>query len=292
MIPPIRPSVNDLVRRLRRIRRGLRPASLAGGMQRVGAAALDAALPQTCIACHDPVSGEGPIICNHCHELIEQIRRRPYCRRCGRTVPTTAIRVENCARCAKERFWNVAGIARVSVYETLTRQMLLDLKYGGQERIGEYLADRLTAEIRDRGWAESLDALVPVPMHWLRRLQRPCDHARVLTEHLSRLLGVPMVPLVRRPKHSISQTRMPGRQQRFENVRGCFALPPRHKGNVAGKSVCIVDNLIVAGATIFEVSKVLRKAGAQRIYAAVVARPPCPGDPVANPLAAAASYEL
>jgi adenine/guanine phosphoribosyltransferase-like PRPP-binding protein len=43
--------------------------------------------------------------------------------------------------------------------------------------------------------------------------------------------------------------------------------------------MCIVDNLIVSGATVLEVAKVLRKAGARRIYAVAVARPPSPGDP-------------
>ena len=50
---------------------------------------------------------------------------------------------------------------------------------------------------------------------------------------------------------------------------------------MAGKTVCIVDNLMSTGATVTEVSKVLRRAGAKRIYAAVVARPAAPGDPLA-----------
>jgi predicted amidophosphoribosyltransferase len=48
--------------------------------------------------------------------------------------------------------------------------------------------------------------------------------------------------------------------------------------NVQGMTVCIVDNLLVTGATVCEVSKVLRKAGAKKIYAAVAARTVSGGD--------------
>jgi phosphoribosylpyrophosphate synthetase len=43
-------------------------------------------------------------------------------------------------------------------------------------------------------------------------------------------------------------------------------------------NVCIVDNLLVSGATVTEASKVLRRLGAKRIYAAVLARTPPPGE--------------
>ncbi|RMF74670.1 MAG: hypothetical protein D6744_14295, partial [Planctomycetota bacterium] len=66
------------------------------------------------------------------------------------------------------------------------------------------------------------------------------------------------------------------RTARFENVRGCFA--PTRRPAVAGARVCIVDNLLVTGATIHEVAKVLRAAGARRIYAAVAARTVMSGD--------------
>jgi ComF family protein len=208
----------------------------------------------------------------------------PYCQRCGRTLPPPALHDDGCARCKSEPYWNVAGVARVGTYPSALRALLVGLKYHGRERNASYLADLLAATLRQHGWFEKIDAFIPVPMHWLRRLQRPCDHARVLAEALGQRMKVPVLRLVRRARNSPSQTGIASKTARFENVKGCFALPrkywpPGPRPVVAGKTVCIVDNLMMTGATVTEVSKVLRRAGAKRIYAAVIARPASPGDP-------------
>lgn len=254
-------------------------AGVAATAGDIGRGILDAALPQTCVACGAWIPGGTGLACEACHARITVAMSAAYCPRCGRTLPHTAIHEDGCARCKLERFWNVAGVARISRYDPTSRAVLLGLKYAGRERNADYLAGLLGDELRRLGWLDELDALVPVPMHWLRRLQRPCDHARVLAEALARHVKVPVVRLVRRAKHAPSQTEMPTKTQRFENVKGCFAPPRWWRPNVAGKTVCIIDNLLVAGATVHEVSKVLRKAGAKRIYAAVISRPAAPGDP-------------
>ena len=249
-------------------------------------ALLDAVLPQTCVSCGVWIAGGDRPACDTCHAEIAAGLARPYCRRCGRTLPPPAIHERGCARCRREVHWNVAGVARVGVYEPALRVPLVGLKYRGHERNADYLAEWMVAALRQRGWLDELDALVPVPMHWLRRRQRPCDHAGVLASALSAHIGVPVVRLVRRAKHTPSQTAITAKAARFENVRGCFALPrwyqpPWPKRDLRGRTVCIVDNLMMTGATVYEVAKALRKAGAKRIYAVVVARPASPGDPPA-----------
>jgi predicted amidophosphoribosyltransferase len=253
-------------------------------VRHAGAGVLDLLLPQTCSGCGAWLAGAAPT-CPACAAIVRAELRRPYCGRCGRSLPTAALHGDECARCRREPFWNVAGVARVGLYVPALRHMLLDLKYRGQTRSVEYLADAMRQALAQRGWLDDIDALAPVPMHWLRRWQRPCDHARVLTRALAGRLRRPIVRLVRRTRHGPSQTDQGSRAARFENVRGCFGPPrswwPWGRRRVDGQTICIVDNLLVSGATITEVSKVLRSAGARRIYALVVARPPAPGDPPA-----------
>ncbi len=93
-------------------------------------------------------------------------------------------------------------------------------------------------------------------------------------------MKIPVRRAVRRIKYTRSQTHVESRAQRFENVKGCFGPASwfRLLGRVRGRTVCIVDNLLVTGATLYEVSKVLRRAGAKRIYAAVIGRTVLAGD--------------
>ena len=238
----------------------------------------DAVLPQTCITCGVWVPVGSQPTCGPYRERLAAIMRVSYCPHCGRTMPRAAIDERNCARCRRESFWNVAGVARVGTYEPRVRRLITGLKYGGHERNAEMAGDLLAKAIDARGWAGELDYLVPVPMHWLRRWQRPCDHAWLLAAAISRRLGLPVLRAVRRTKHTPSQTRVMSRNQRFENVKGCFEPQRRAERRLGGKRVCIIDNLLATGATVHEVSKALRRAGAGRIYAALIGRTVLVGD--------------
>ena len=234
---------------------------------------VDAILPQTCCACGTWISG-GAHVCPDCHSRIAAEIARPHCPHCGRTLPRSAIHDKRCAHCRIETFWNVAGIARVGLYQDQLQALLSGLKYRrGRERNAEYLANWLATALRNQSWLPDIEALVPVPMHWIRRAQRPCDHALLLAEALSRRINVPVLRVVRRPRYALSQVGITTRAQRFANVKDCFTPVHRLARRVAGRTVCIIDNLLVTGATVCEVSKVLRRAGAKRIYAAVLARP-------------------
>jgi len=244
---------------------------------------LDVALPQSCVVCDRIVPSTADPLCDTCRRAIDDLRRLPCCPRCARTMHPAAIHGHGCRGCRTERYWNVAGLVRVAPYEESLRRMLIRLKHSRDARPGDLLGRLLAEELRRR-WIDQVEALVPVPMHWLRRWQRPREHALALAQAVARELGVPVQrAAVRRVKYAQSQMRLSSREQRFENVRNCFG--PARRPNVAGKTVCIIDNLVVTGATIHEVSKVLRRAGAKRIYAAVVARATPPGGWQADPAA-------
>jgi predicted amidophosphoribosyltransferase len=266
-------------------------------LKRVGFHLLDALLPQTCAGCGAWIGAGVGILCVNCASELARLREIDYCARCGRNSPPVGAWEEGCRGCRSERYWNVAEIVRIGAYEHGLRAMILGLKYGGEERnalaLGEMLADCIAA----RSWAGELHALVPVPMHWIRRLQRPCDHALLITDAAARRLDVAVCRIARRARHGPSQTLMDSRASRFENVRDCFEITrgflPRRRVlrflgvkpfDVRDKTVCIVDNLTTSGATIHEISKVLRRAGAKRIYAAVAARAMYAGDPQGVPL--------
>jgi competence protein ComFC len=242
----------------------------------------DALLPQTCVVCCERISGDQAPTCRECHENLAAVRHVPYCWRCGRAAKPVTMNERGCGQCRGERFWNVGGVARVGGYEPPIRSLIVGLKYHGRERNAAYLGELMAAALRERPWLTELDALVPVPMHRLRRWQRRCDHTALLAAALAKQLGIPVLKGVLREKNTPSQTRITSRAQRFANVRGCFAA--RRPQRVRDKTVCIVDNLIATGATVHEVSKVLRKAGAKRIYAAVVARSVIPSDSQAEGL--------
>jgi ComF family protein len=245
-------------------------------------AVLSAVFPQSCVCCGVAIAGDGPRACAGCDRAIRRAMNRPYCPRCGRTLAATAIHATGCVRCRSEAHWNTAGVARVGGYRDL-RGTLLRLKFGQPHLPAAFLADYLADEIRRQPWSDSLEALVPVPMHYLRRLQRSSNHAHALATAIGRRLGLPVWNVVRQVRAVPSQTTRRTRHDRLDNVKGAFAPARWRPGRGNGRVVCIIDNVILSGATVHETAKVLRRLGARRIYAATIARPPCVGDPPTRP---------
>ncbi|TWT45508.1 DNA utilization protein GntX [Phycisphaerae bacterium RAS1] len=258
------------------------PVSTLGLLARAGRTLLDVAVPQLCVGCQAWVGDSGGI-CGACREAIGAAAATPYCPRCGRSAQPLSITPDGCRRCMSEPFWNIVEAVRVGPYEEPLRAIVLGLKYRGLERNAEILADWLAEAMLARPWTGTLDLLAPVPMHLRRRVQRPGNHALMLAAALESRLRragcrLRLTRAVRRHVYAPSQTTLTSRTRRFENVRECFAPRWWPPVNLRGKTVCIVDNLLTTGATIHEVSKVLRRAGAATIYAAVVARSVAPGD--------------
>lgn len=255
-------------------------------VRRLAGNLLDAALPQTCLITNQPVGpAHTPLVPQAAADLAALAATR-YCRRCGRTARPETIhtrRKDHCPLCRKETFWSVAEVVRVGPYEPVLRALLVGIKYTGHERSVTLAADLLATALADRPWLSDVDALIPVPMHPLRRLQRPVDHARELALLSAQRLGLRMRRAVRRAVYRPSQVESFSRAARFANVQGCFRL--RRGTNVRGQTFCVVDNILTTGATLNEVARVLRNAGAKRIYGAVVARTPPPGQVQPEPVA-------
>ena len=252
-------------------------------IRRVALAVSDAVLPQTCAVCGTWIASGSSRACAGCLASFDAILWRSYCHRCARTIRPESLDERGCFRCRNESIWNIAGIARAGPYTNPLSDLIVGLKYAGRERNAAYLAELMAEALRGRSWLADIEGLVPVPMHWRRRMQRSCNHARLLTQELARRLKIPVLHGIRRARYAPSQMRFDAvsKAKLFANVKGCFA-PSRLAGMglrcVRGRTVCIVDNIVRSGATIHEVSKVLRKAGAKRIYAAVAARTVVPGD--------------
>jgi len=60
------------------------------------------------------------------------------------------------------------------------------------------------------------------------------------------------------------------RHQRRENIRGAFAVAKPEK--VVGHEILLVDDVFTTGTTVSECARILRRAGASKVFVATVAR--------------------
>ena len=254
-------------------------------IRRAGGMMADSVFPNTCSACHLWIRGRDRLLCEDCRAELDRGDEVPYCPHCARSASPLSIFDRGCTNCLTERHWNVTAIARVGPYEGTLRSLVLRMKYHGDRRATLAVAERLAHVLALQDWIGEIDALVPVPMHPLRRWQRPVDHALELAVATSAVLRRRHVlgreievrqSVVRRVRYAQSQARAGSITARLANIRDAFAATGKH--SPSGSCVCIVDNVITSGATLYEMSRILRKAGAKTIYAATLGRAQLPGD--------------
>jgi ComF family protein len=122
------------------------------------------------------------------------------------------------------------------------------------------------------------DAVVPVPLHPWKRLQRGFNQSA----DLARTLGVPVRPVLWRSRATRAQAGLTPVQRR-RNVAGAFALTPwpsRASKAIEKQILVLVDDVMTTGATLDACARVLERAGAREVRTLALARalPPAPGD--------------
>jgi ComF family protein len=174
-----------------------------------------------------------------------------------------------CVHCRDELF-PFACVRRLGPYDGPLRETILRLKHAGNEILAETLgmlwAEHAAAALRE---AEA-DVVVPVPLHWWRRLARGYNQSEALASRVASRLGLPCrARWIRRIRNTPSQTSQTPTGRR-DNVRGAFHASPRQE--LRGKTVLLVDDVLTTGSTCAEAARALRAAGAARVVIAVLAR--------------------
>ena len=115
----------------------------------------------------------------------------------------------------------------------------------------------------------NVDLLVPVPMHPLKKWLRRFNHTELLCAYLSKATGIPYsTKLLEKVRLSGEQKALDAKE-RFRNIRGSFAADAR----VKGLNLVLIDDVFTTGATVYECAKVLKRAGAARVYLSAVTSP-------------------
>lgn len=191
----------------------------------------------------------------------------PVCDGCG--APFEFDPGDRCAAClAKPRAFDAARAA--CLYDESSRGPILQLKHADRLDLAPMFARWLSRSAREL--IEDADAIVPVPLHPLRLLQRRYNQAAEIARPLAAMTGTPYLAdaLVRR-RATATQGGKSG-SGRKRNVAGAFAVPDARRRDVAGLRILLIDDVLTTGATAEGCARALKTAGAARVDLAVVAR--------------------
>ena len=158
-------------------------------------------------------------------------------------------------------------------YDGGLRDLVHLLKYGRVRPAARVLGRMLAEAVQGVAGEFASAVVVPVPLHSsklrLRGFNQAEEIARCALKHLPAgklRLGA---GVLNRKRATESQTGLSD-HQRQQNVRGAFVVTSPEE--IAGKDVLLVDDVFTTGATVTECTRVLRRAGADRVFVATVAR--------------------
>lgn len=232
-----------------------RLSNLATGILNVCTTIVQHALPQRCILCDTPTSERR--FCADCEAELPMLPPS-HCRVCA--VPLASGML--CGACldAPPAFDRV--LARFA-YDFPIDALIHAFKYGRRLALGNVLGEALAAS-----GAPEADALVPMPLAPQRLSERGFNQALEIARIVSRRHRIPIiVDGCRKVTETPPQAALPWKE-RAKNVRHAFACD----ADLSGLRVAVIDDVLTTGATLNELARVLRKAGAVGVVGWVVAR--------------------
>jgi ComF family protein len=231
--------------------------------------------PSDCRICSASLDNLSRIpVCDECLASIRPLRA-PQCVICGDRLAAATLlmgdgRCPNCRDHAPdfdravsfgEYKEGLRGLIHLLKYEAVTPTAAL---------LGRMLAEAIAGLLQGRQDAPAL--LVPVPLHKNKRSSRGFNQAELIAcaaaRHLAPKPQVLSVALIRH-RDTISQVGL-SREERIENMQGAFRVIKA--GSVKARTVILVDDVMTTGTTLSECARVLKQAGADKVWAATVAR--------------------
>lgn len=233
-------------------------------------AAGELLFPPACAVCEVTVEREvsdAPLFCEACRKDLWG--GGTFCPRCALPVPDLPNPSGDCPVCRTEKF-AFDGVRTLGVYERARREAILRIKHPGYEplaiQLGKLLAERLRAE----PFPTAPTAVIPVPMHFLRRIWRGTSDSETMALTIGSELDLPCITDMIRCKRMLKkQSSLPATERR-NNVRDAFGVGWGF--DLREARVLIVDDVVTTGLTCHSIAKELKKAGVPQVYVAAIAR--------------------
>ena len=225
--------------------------------------ALVGQVPEPCQLCAAHVSVDG--LCEGCQQDLPRLPAT-HCPICA--VPTGTA--DLCGQCLK-RMPAFDTVRAAFVYTFPIDRLIQRLKFGGALAVSRLLGGELLAAIDA---SQRPDMVIPMPLSKQRLRERGFNQASEIARPLMRALNIDLdTDACERLRHTPPQMGLTLAQRRA-NLRDAFHC----RRALGGAKIAVVDDVMTSGATLEEVARTLKRAGALRVSGWIVARTPPSGE--------------
>lgn len=213
----------------------------------------------SCMHCDEDIFEERYALCKTCSEEIEFISGH-VCRRCGRPLPDATT--SNCFACFGKKTSFKGNVAVVS-YSQIAQTLIFRYKYKEKRFIGYHMAEMM-ADLLLGTWISDVDCIIGVPSSPRRRQIRGYCQMALIADYLGEFTGLEVIQDALIRTRDTPRMKELNRQARSTALQKCFAV--KKPGQISGKKVLLVDDIMTSGATLEACSEILLSVGVSEVY--------------------------
>lgn len=197
--------------------------------------------------------------CAACDDTLAYLDM-PLCPVCALPTPSAEV----CGRCLRHPPLFDRTVA-VFGYLFPLDKLIQAMKYGEQLALADAFAQKL-ARVIDKN--DLPDCIIPMPLHPVKLRVRGFNQSLLLASGTARKFNLELLPdTCKRVRDTPPQSALPWKERK-RNMRDAFHCD----ADMAGRHVALVDDVLTTGASLNALAEALRKQGASRVSAWVVAR--------------------
>lgn len=223
----------------------------------------DLLFPKFCLGC----SYIGVYLCLSCQNKLKPIEQDVclYCKKSsffGLTHPS----------CQKKL--NVDGLLTLYYYSPILKKIIKNIKYRLAVQVWQEFYRIIKPEVIEKlGLYKKLSSdfiIQPIPLTTNKYNERGFNQAKIISMFFQKFINYPIVDLLARKKETPPQAQLESLKKRYQNVRGVFQVIDKKYLN--NKRVILVDDVVTTGSTVKEAARVLKEAGAKKVYVLALAK--------------------
>ena len=140
---------------------------------------------------------------------------------------------------------------------SLVPRLIHSFKYGGQWRLALALGDMLGQYMIESPQAQDLEVIIPVPLHWRKKMIRGYNQSEFIAKGIARQMGLPVWDVLCRHRFTKTQTLVGSHYDRQFNVKDAIRL---RRGVILPNELhaLLVDDMVTTGATLMACIDALR----------------------------------
>ncbi len=209
-----------------------------------------------------------PLKCTFCGKILDINEEKEICASCFGKI--LFIRENNNQRPSYEfRTVYCDGIVCACKYSGIIKESLIKFKFFNKPSYHRTFAGILSGKLKEMTDSSGFDIIISVPLHKKREHIRGYNQAKLISKELSKQLKVREASFILKRIVNTKTQSLLNRDLRQTNIKGAFKVD--YKDFIKGRTILLIDDILTTGNTINECCRVLKEAGAKKVFAAVVA---------------------